>query len=246
MVIGILIALQVDNWNEERKLRQLEISYLEKLIEEIEFNENSFEMKVEYYTVFVDSQKKLLALFQRGISFDESEMLFAIEMCGEDEGIWIKKDIWNDLNSTGNIQIIQNRELLQRISQFYTTLNVAETIVHRDVQHYRSNFKKLTNILIPPETRVRITTIIKSYSDSLILNIPDKVKGLDFGIKEELDIAEIIRRFRSDDRTGAALADLQILTQGIIPFFEFNVKDDYSGTQSLISAIKDELNRLKN
>ena len=35
VVIGILIALQVNNWNEERKLNLLEVSYYESLLQDL-------------------------------------------------------------------------------------------------------------------------------------------------------------------------------------------------------------------
>ncbi|MBD10112.1 MAG: hypothetical protein CMC68_05100, partial [Flavobacteriaceae bacterium] len=39
VVIGILIALQINNWNENRKKRQVELNYLERLIIDLRENE---------------------------------------------------------------------------------------------------------------------------------------------------------------------------------------------------------------
>ena len=38
VVIGILIALQVNNWNEERKFRVLEVELLQEYQEELQYN----------------------------------------------------------------------------------------------------------------------------------------------------------------------------------------------------------------
>jgi len=38
VMIGILLALQVNNWNEERKTRKIEKRMLEELVENLEFN----------------------------------------------------------------------------------------------------------------------------------------------------------------------------------------------------------------
>jgi len=43
VVIGILIALQINNWNEERKERIKERKIITELIENMEFNHNNFE-----------------------------------------------------------------------------------------------------------------------------------------------------------------------------------------------------------
>ena len=38
VVIGILIALQINNWNESRKLKKIELNYLQRLV--IDLNDN--------------------------------------------------------------------------------------------------------------------------------------------------------------------------------------------------------------
>jgi len=43
VVIGILIALQVNNWNEERKLRALELELLQEYQEELQYNYQELE-----------------------------------------------------------------------------------------------------------------------------------------------------------------------------------------------------------
>jgi hypothetical protein len=49
VVIGILIALQVNNWNEERKNRKLEIIYLKNLKEDAHWNANHMSQMESYY-----------------------------------------------------------------------------------------------------------------------------------------------------------------------------------------------------
>ncbi|WP_019669892.1 DUF6090 family protein [Eudoraea adriatica] len=46
VVIGILIALSINNWNEERKTRKIEKRILEELVENLEFNTDRLEQWV--------------------------------------------------------------------------------------------------------------------------------------------------------------------------------------------------------
>jgi len=48
VVIGILIALQVNNWNEERKKHLEEAFYLTELKKDFEFNRDQLTAEIEY------------------------------------------------------------------------------------------------------------------------------------------------------------------------------------------------------
>ena len=47
VVIGILIALQINNWNEQRKDRKIEISYLERLLSEVKKDSASINQNIQ-------------------------------------------------------------------------------------------------------------------------------------------------------------------------------------------------------
>ncbi len=49
VMIGILLALQVNNWNENRKLRSSEQAYFENLKEEVLKNDIALKLKIEQY-----------------------------------------------------------------------------------------------------------------------------------------------------------------------------------------------------
>ena len=49
VVIGILIALQINNWNEERKTRRQEVKYLKNLHKNISLE---FRYKLERFLLF--------------------------------------------------------------------------------------------------------------------------------------------------------------------------------------------------
>ena len=60
VVIGILIALQVNNWNEERKLNKLEIATLNEIKISLEQStldlETSLKITVSWYKAFAEKQ----------------------------------------------------------------------------------------------------------------------------------------------------------------------------------------------
>jgi len=57
VVVGILIALQINNWNEERKTQNLRNSYLKQVVIDLEADK-------AYYTNVVTSLEKKLAIYE--------------------------------------------------------------------------------------------------------------------------------------------------------------------------------------
>ncbi len=61
IVIGILIAISINNWNEERKDRIKEQVILHQLKEEYESNLKQLESKIKMRNIVIKSSQKLLA-----------------------------------------------------------------------------------------------------------------------------------------------------------------------------------------
>lgn len=66
VVIGILIALQINNWNESRKAKENEIVLLTKLKEENLLNINSIEDQLEFRKSIPEKVDKFIVLLGKG------------------------------------------------------------------------------------------------------------------------------------------------------------------------------------
>ncbi|MGA8854790.1 MAG: DUF6090 family protein [Christiangramia sp.] len=60
VVIGILIALQINNWNESRKIRVREISQLKSIQEDIMLDKPDKSFNLAYPKLFLNSEQQLL------------------------------------------------------------------------------------------------------------------------------------------------------------------------------------------
>jgi len=72
VVIGILIALSINNWNEEQKTRTSEVQILEDMIREIEDDFESFNYNIERHSEAVNSCEALLDIFNKNIGYNDS------------------------------------------------------------------------------------------------------------------------------------------------------------------------------
>jgi hypothetical protein len=119
VMIGILLAIQVNNMNELKKARGTERSFLEDLKLEVEAN------KAQMITVIETHKKNERANFELLQFFDphkpQSETFFLDSLFGELTAGWTYNPQLGTLNSiimSGKLDIIQNQELKSYLTSF--------------------------------------------------------------------------------------------------------------------------------
>ena len=168
VMIGILLALQVNNWNENRKERKIEKEYLIGLQEE--FNTNRSElldnMKVNEDVVGI-AQQFFDLTGPAGTEVDDerlSEMFISLlRISVEYEP---SPGVMEDLISAGNLNILSDPELRKNLSIWKLLLARA----HRQedtVLEYRSNIK---DILIAHANLRRVLATVIDVSPGTFTN----------------------------------------------------------------------------
>lgn len=72
VVVGILIALQINNWNELRIERKLELEILNELKLNLESNVSIISKRVDYFTSGLNSSRVILALLDGNLPYHDS------------------------------------------------------------------------------------------------------------------------------------------------------------------------------
>ena len=118
VVIGILIALQINNWHNNRIERKKEVNYITNINKEFKLNKTQLDTVTFYHQIVYDNTKKILDLIPIDINTVNKDSLSS----------YISKTIFhytfnpqqstvNSLTNTSSFEIISNlelRELLQR------------------------------------------------------------------------------------------------------------------------------------
>ena len=116
VVAGILIALAIDGWLQDRQDRRSETIYLQLLSKDLE--------KIEYeLRQFADFERDNLAtgarayaaVADRNLPGDVDAMQRVISALGSRRTLQVHSAAYDDLTSTGNLQLILNRSLRERI-----------------------------------------------------------------------------------------------------------------------------------
>ena len=125
VVIGILIALQINNWNENRKINKEELQLLESLHKEFTYNKNELERAIKRAQLIQKRCETILSntgYREMKLSKIESDSLInwgltSIITYDPSNGIL------ENIISSGKIQIIKNEKLKNLLSSWNGFLN---------------------------------------------------------------------------------------------------------------------------
>ena len=127
VVIGILIALSINNWNEQRKMNLQEQELLEGLEIEFTINHNRLEKVIQVQQKSNESANKIMTYFNQDIS-DIPEVKFD-SLQSNIYNAWTfnpRKGLLNSVITSGQINLISNVELKNQLSSFEDMVNDLE------------------------------------------------------------------------------------------------------------------------
>jgi len=130
VVIGILIALQINNWNENRKNRILENEYY------CRFLENSVQDKI-YLQEMMNRTRDRLASANQAIRILQSENPLQVDLGLAEynalQGSTVlfepNTTAYRDLISGSNLNLIQNAKIKEAINTYYTNISAYNDIL---------------------------------------------------------------------------------------------------------------------
>ncbi|EDP72033.1 hypothetical protein FBALC1_13067 [Flavobacteriales bacterium ALC-1] len=121
VVIGILIALQINNWNENRKERIKEKEYLTRLKEDLISDRNAIELNQDFYQdVFVAGSLVLShAEGEDDISTSQWDILTSYFHASQIWPMLMQSSTYEELKSSGELSFIQNVTLRNRLPFYH-------------------------------------------------------------------------------------------------------------------------------
>ena len=145
VVIGILIALQVNNWNENRKNNKVEENYLISLKDEFEFNKQNLTTTVNLNNRNANFGLQILkhtGPLEPEINNKTFDSLL-VSTIGYEVEFRPRNEIINELISSGKIALINNSTLRTELSSWAEALQRIRT-QESEVSKYRFQLLELT------------------------------------------------------------------------------------------------------
>lgn len=141
VVIGILIALQINNWNESRKARLQEITLLENIKEDITRDTLDMTFNINYNKRFLKAESQLLNFLQGNAEQPKDSINYA-DALGLPMFSVFHKSTFNNLQNN-EIGLISNNQLHKDISRFYDFFAEAMITIENDADLYETYDTKL-------------------------------------------------------------------------------------------------------
>ena len=175
VVIGILIALQLNTWNEHRKLLLLETEYLIDLKKELEGNKDVAEANLAYQKYLISNTELILKSCQKDTILENAEFLaVAIEHVGWTYSIGHTSDVWSELNSTGNLRIISDKSLRTSLTEFYSMMK-GYTIEDKECASFNLGIRRLLGEVLDSKLRLEIHANLSPHEYTGVATIwPDQ------------------------------------------------------------------------
>ena len=121
VVIGILIALSINNWNIENQERNIEKINLIALQKEFIENQKILNKEIELNTLNIEGATKLIEAFKSGVSDTISEKTIAqytYQAFGNEINFTPNSGVLSEIISSGELGLIQNQELKHKFAAF--------------------------------------------------------------------------------------------------------------------------------
>lgn len=147
VVIGILIALQINNWNEVRKAKTQERQYLQAVKEEFDENLNRLDRAINLNLRIIEAAKKLSEqTCQEEINIsDEEHTNLIVNAFLAEPNYQAATGVLMEMISSGNLKIISNIELKRSLAAWESRLNRIsnqEKEVYLYRKHYTDHLRK--------------------------------------------------------------------------------------------------------
>jgi hypothetical protein len=141
VVIGILIALSINNWNEQRKENIKEQAILKRLEREFISNRDQLLDKIQFRNGVIENCKRLLKYYNEPNDATIDSTLIYISSIIPSTFDPIK----NDMVSSGTIEIIKNDELKQLLVNWSTDVIQLQEVEQIFLRYYEQNYMPYVN-----------------------------------------------------------------------------------------------------
>jgi hypothetical protein len=197
IVVGVLMALWVDELREARFNAALEVEYVESFIVDLVADLAQFDESEAWMRRSEAAAATVLALYEGSPPIEDvSNLVAAVETAGWQHWPSITRNTIDDLRSTGNLRLIRDPALRRAISSYYTTVeNVSIPNANMRDRIWAGYDARVMNVL-EPGARLAVLQRPDSFghgitSDALVATKPPSLEELIAALRAfpELEIA---------------------------------------------------------
>jgi hypothetical protein len=179
VVLGILIALQINNWNQHQKNLRAEQQLLKDLNQEFQLNQNLLEKKLKEVKEGVEVHKAHLDKLLSGEYTYENLVSFQFDIikgAGTSDPAY---GVINSLIASGNIKLIRNDSLKYELTSWKDKM---ANLLENERFHLENIFKysDYSNERVPKNANLKFSDLPQEEIEALFLNMGKDIRYRNF------------------------------------------------------------------
>jgi len=174
VVLGILIALSINNWNENRKNKNLETIYVLRFLDDLEEEELYVQSYIQYNAKVSDFANKAIQYFDNPEMALENpkQCLIDIYQASQFNDARQTASTYKELNTSGQINLLRNYELRTSVISFYES-DWTNSVVFNFPNKYRENLRSVMPNDIQKNIRTNCGDIYVETKKSISVELPE-------------------------------------------------------------------------
>jgi len=234
VVIGILIALQINNWNEISKEQAKETNYLKNLQRDLNDQIVSIDNQIVNATNFINAASYLITYFN-GNSTKNIDSVFFTKLSDlhTRKTFVITDPTYTDLLSSGNINLISKEIFKDQLIQYYQELERIEKVIQNnntllvdqqfastflDIGYYFSNISADKLNTAAKVKSLELTSLynkeLENISKKLLLNSENKLRLMNvINVRHTVSLGHLGMMQNSKQTTQKLLKELNDITR---------------------------------
>jgi len=154
VVAGILVALAIDGWISDSRDRQTEVVYLELLARDIEGIRHQIDLQIEFEKERIDTATTAYAALTTSDPMTKrAEIGPLLAMLVSRRTLSLSSATYDQMVSSGHLQLIRNHELRNMIVSFFAELERVERVTDNN------NRELIDDVFIPFIMRMGVTAL---------------------------------------------------------------------------------------
>jgi type II secretory pathway pseudopilin PulG len=137
IIVGILAALYIDGWMQDRQDRKLERAYLELLADDLDLIETSLLEHITFETSIIATSKAVLrAISEQNFPADTQVVQQQLSEISVRRTLRVESAAYADMTSTGNLQLVRNADLRRQVVRYFAATERSELIAEKNSRHF--------------------------------------------------------------------------------------------------------------
>lgn len=152
VIVGVFIGIQVSNWNEVRRDEAVGVRYTDRLLTELASEMETWSRATTYYGTARKHAVSALEGFQQSPEKLDAQFLVDLYQASQRWNVTVLKGTFEELLSTGRIEMIADEETRQMLANYYGRTNsIALTLGERS--DYRRLIREFMDHRVQTEIR---------------------------------------------------------------------------------------------